>query len=149
MYNALIESILKYCITIWGGAFSTTLNNLQRPQSTLLKIIYHKIKLSSTELLYHETQVFRIKHIYVYQCLLKMYSKQDSFKKLSTVPRATTNFNLGVHFFKKTLTQKTFLYHGPNFFNILSADLKCIKKFNQYKNKIKSFIIKYQEKFKF
>nr|CAI5834919.1 unnamed protein product [Callosobruchus analis] len=26
-------------------------------------------------------QVFNIKHIYVYQCLLKMYFKQESFKK--------------------------------------------------------------------
>ncbi|VEN52594.1 unnamed protein product, partial [Callosobruchus maculatus] len=114
-----------------------------------LKIIYRKRKLFSTELLYHETHIFRIKHIYVYQCLLKMYSKQESFKKLSTASRATTYFNLGVHFFKKTLTQRTFLYHGPNFLNILPADLKCIKKFNEYKNKIKNFMIKNQEKLNF
>nr|CAI5839805.1 unnamed protein product [Callosobruchus analis] len=70
-----------------------------------------------------------------------MQEKQESFQKLSTGSRRATNFNLGVHFFKKTLTQGTFHYHGPNFSNILPADLKCIQKFNEYKNKAKYFNI--------
>nr|CAI5866410.1 unnamed protein product [Callosobruchus analis] len=48
----------------------------------LLKIICCKRKLFSTELLYHETQVFRIKHIYVYQCLLKNGFQTRKFQKI-------------------------------------------------------------------
>nr|CAI5833862.1 unnamed protein product [Callosobruchus analis] len=147
MYNALVVSVLKYCITIWGGAFTTTLQNLQRAQNTLIKIIFNKHKLFSTDLLYKETKFLRIKFIYVYQCLTKMYLRQKSFKKLSTVSRAATNLNLSIDIFKKTLTQKTFFYHGPKFFNLLPADLKRVNKFKEFKYKVKEFITENQDKF--
>nr|CAI5820555.1 unnamed protein product [Callosobruchus analis] len=73
-----------------------------------------------------------------------MHSKQESFKKLSTVSRATTTYNLGVRFFKKTGTKNIPLPYAQ-FFNKLPAALECIKKFNEYENKIKNFIITNQE----
>lgn len=52
-YNSLVEAVIRYCIVAWGGTFNTTLNILQTTQNTILKIIFNKSKLYSTEKLYN------------------------------------------------------------------------------------------------
>nr|CAI5835922.1 unnamed protein product [Callosobruchus analis] len=53
--------------------------------------------------------VFKIKYIYIYQCLLKLHYTQSKYSQLATQTRSVAEFNLETNLFKKSLTQRTFL----------------------------------------
>ena len=148
MYTSLIESVLRYCITTWGGAFSTTIQNLQTTQNTLLKIIFRKDRLFSTQLLYQETKLLNIRQIYTYQCILRVYLKQKQFSRNTLNTRAGTNLNKNLYFFSKWLTQRSFLYYGPKTFNLLPMAIKQINKVSKFKKDIKTFITEHSQLFR-
>nr|CAI5843344.1 unnamed protein product [Callosobruchus analis] len=137
-YKAQIQPSLHYCSHVWGCApkhsqlsstsvFTTTLQNLQTVQNILLKIIIHKNKLFSTKLLYKDAKVFKIKHIYIYQYLLKVHYTQSKYSQLTTQTRPVAEFNLETNVFKRSLTQRSFFYYGPRYLNKLPGTLKQIK----------------------
>lgn len=143
VYNSLIESVLRYCIVIWGGLYNNALNNLQRTQNGLLKIILKKPRLYSTELLYSECGIFDIKALFYYHCLLYMFNKYNpellSNKTYQT--RSVSNKWVDIPLYRKSHLQRFVFYVGPKLFNILPPYLKTIKSYNLYKKEIKKFIL--------
>lgn len=72
VYDALVESVIRYCIIIWGGLFNNVLKNLQTTQNTTLKVIFNKHRLYSTNALYTENRLMDVRNIYSYNYLLCM-----------------------------------------------------------------------------
>lgn len=141
-YSSLVESVLRYCITAWGGAFNTTLNTLQVTQNTILKIILKKDKLFTTIRLYNENEIFNIKSLFIYQCIIKVYNSPELFQyKQTRLTRSTTNMDLSTQLFKKSLTQRSFFYFGPKFYNLIPIHLKQKSKLSIFKQNIKKYII--------
>ena len=70
IYGALAESVIRYGILIWGGAYRESVRNLCTIQNTVLKILFRKSRLHSTEALYMETQTLNIRQLYAYQSLI-------------------------------------------------------------------------------
>ena len=73
IYFALGQSILTYCIAIWGGTAKTTLIKLERAQRTTLKVMYNKPFRFSTQELYREIQVLSIRQLYIQKILLRFH----------------------------------------------------------------------------
>ena len=64
VYQALVESIINYGITIWGGAYDTTFNPLKIIQNKIMQIILKKNHLYHTKYLYKELNVFPLKKLF-------------------------------------------------------------------------------------
>lgn len=141
IYNSLVESILNYGILAWGGLYKNSLQNLQVTQNTLLKILCRKGKLYSTTALYTDLNIFNIRSLYTYRCLLHKFNPPTTEYVQSThFTRYHNDQNLLVPFLRKNFSQRSVFYHSTKFYNILPVNLKKNIKYNKYKVQIKIYL---------
>lgn len=142
VYNALVESILSYCITIWGGLFNNVLRNLQVVQNTILKVIFKKPRLHATSALYAESRLLDIRNIYTYNCLLWLYNNKD-YARVENIymTRTMANQHIIVPLVKRAHLQRFVFYLVPHFYNLIPQELKTIGNKNKYKRKLKSYLL--------
>lgn len=142
LYQALAESIIRYGISIWGGAYVSTLELINVTQRSLLKIIFNKEKRFPTELLFQESQFLTISQLYIKAVLMFVY-RHPELKLISNSTYDTRNrIGLGVTIplLTKTTTQRFITYFGPKFFNLLPPELKKINHRNLFSKKISLFL---------
>lgn len=141
VYGSLAESLIKYCITVWGGLYKNSLHNLQVIQNYILKIIFKKQRSYPTKMLYEETGLFNIKGIYAYQCALWVY-KNDLLSVTSTSyqTRSAQRQSVQVPLVKKSHIQRFVFFYGPKIYNLLPPEIKNIKNSNAFKKQLKLFI---------
>lgn len=137
----MAESIIRYCITIWGGLYKNSLYNLEVIQNSIIKIIFKKPKRYSTDLIYQETGLFSIKKMYAYQCVLWVHKYNVSnILSYTTQTRAVKEQSIQVPFFKKSHIQRFVFYYGPKIYNLLPLEIKNIKNHIRFKKELKVFI---------
>ena len=73
VYYALCQSILNYCITVWGGCPKTTLLPLERAQRAVLKVMTSKPFRYPTAALYAECQVLTVRQLFVLGSILRKH----------------------------------------------------------------------------
>lgn len=73
IYIALAQSVLGYCISIWGGAAKTKFIEVERAQRVLVKVMYFKSYSFSTNLLYSMSNLLSVRKIYITQVILKKH----------------------------------------------------------------------------
>lgn len=73
IYTTLVQSILLYCIPIWGGTYKTKFISIERAQRVILKVMLHKKKRYSTNKLYSDANVLTVRQLYILQCILKTH----------------------------------------------------------------------------
>ena len=143
LYNSLVESILTYCIVIWGGGYKNALRNVTMSQNTVIKIIFKKNRRHSTEALYKETKILPLRALFVYRCLiylpklrshLPICEKKYNFRNTSAVLRSPL--------YVKSSTQRIATYFAPKFFNILPHHIKILDQNKlRYKILTKQYVI--------
>lgn len=101
IYLALVQSVLVYCIPVWGGAGKTKFLDLERAQRGLLKIMYFKKRTFPTSMLYKLCNRLSVRKLYILQIVLKKHKNIDFDAKiltkrrkynLATIPRTKTTF---------------------------------------------------------
>ena len=101
VYFALCQSIIQYCICIWGRAAKSTLITLERAQRALIKVALNKPYRFPTDLLYQEFQVLRVRQIFILGATLKYHAKikkrsdysEILNKRVYSVPIPDANLN--------------------------------------------------------
>lgn len=142
VYSALVESILRYCIIIWGGLLDNVLKNLQITQNTILKVMFKKHRLYSTSALYTESRLLNIRNIYSYNCLLWIFNNKEYIPVENVYnTRTMSNQNIVVPLFRRVHLQRFVFYFAPHLYNIIPLELKIIRNKNKYKKELKSYIL--------
>lgn len=149
IYNSLVKSHLLYLIEIWGNAGKTKLQELQRVQNKIIKILFRYPYLTPTYKIFEETKLMNIKQLYMYTtCILirkildKKIKTNLSFTKISEVskrsrrrpsllvlPKPRTNYS------KRNIT-----YEGANIYNNLPSNIKNVSSFNIFKSQLSKYI---------
>lgn len=142
LYFSLIQSHLNYGILGWGSVSNKYLNNLEVIQKWFLKIIYNKDYTYSSNLLYKESKKMDIKQLFCYNILKYIYKNKikininehnhNTRNKYETTLKEKVNKSIG---------QKNFKYLLPFIYDRLPKNLKLIKSYTTFKNKIKEWII--------
>jgi hypothetical protein len=65
IYVALAQSVISYCIPVWGGATKTKILDLERAQRSLIKIMYFKPYRYSTDNLYKLCGLLSVRRLYI------------------------------------------------------------------------------------
>lgn len=65
IYIALVQSIIIYCIPVWGGATKTKFIDIERAQRSLLKVMYCKPYKFSTDALYKIDNLLSVRKLYI------------------------------------------------------------------------------------
>ena len=141
VYDALVESIIRYCIIVWGGLFNNVLKNLQVTQNTVLKVMFNKSRLHSTSELYAESKLLNIRNIYSHNCLLWIHNNNNYIlleNDYST--RAMVNQNIMVPLYKKTHLQRFVFYLAPKLYNTLPLELKTVSNKNKFRKELKTYL---------
>lgn len=73
IYITLAQSVITYCLPIWGGASKIKFLDVERSQRSLLKLIYFKPYRFPTENLYSAAEVLTVRKLYVLQTILKLH----------------------------------------------------------------------------
>lgn len=73
VYTALCQSIIQYCITIWGSAGKSFLIQVERAQRALIKVMLNKPFRFPTDDLYEEFNVLRVRHLFVLSATIKTH----------------------------------------------------------------------------
>lgn len=118
IYITLAQSIINYCIPIWGGATKMKLLDLERAQRSLLKVMYFKPYRYPTDLLYSESGILSVRKLYVMQSVLKLHKTleynptiQNKRRKDKVVGKISVNSKFAS---RQYITQSSYLYNTIN-----------------------------------
>lgn len=75
VYYALANSILNYCITVWGSSGKCLMLRLERAQRAVLKVMSHKPVRFPTDELYALLQIPRVRHSFLLNSILRKHSE--------------------------------------------------------------------------
>lgn len=71
IYTALAQSIITYCIPVWGGASKIKFLEVERAQRSLLKIMFFKPYRFPTNELYTIGEVLTVRKLYIAQIIVR------------------------------------------------------------------------------
>lgn len=142
IYNALAESIIRYCILIWGGLFKNSIYCLEIMQNTILKILFKKDYRYPTHMLYKELGLFTVRELYTYHALLwsLKHTTRMSTPSHEYPTRTKENISVTLPLCIKNHTQRFIFFYGPKLYNMLPKNIKEIKNKNKLQKNLKLFI---------
>lgn len=122
VYYAMCQSILSYCISIWGGAAKTHFLPLERAQRAVLKVMCYKPFRYPTPQLYDECQLLTVRQLFILETIIKKHSSTkynvDTIKK-------RRNYNVcNVTCFRTSLAARHHNIIGPHLYNIANNSCK-------------------------
>lgn len=74
VYFALCQSLISYCITVWGGANKTSMLRIERAQRAVLKVSNYLPFLFPTKELYERNEVLTVRQLFILNTILRKHS---------------------------------------------------------------------------
>ncbi|XP_060800592.1 uncharacterized protein LOC132901830 [Amyelois transitella] len=121
IYYALCQSLLTYCIPVWGGAGSTHLLDLERAQRAVIKVMLKKPRLYPTDKLYKESGLLSVRQLFIFNSVLRHHKTIDPSSLVSQNRRQprprVPSYNL-------QLTRSQTYYSGPFLYRYFNDNLR-------------------------
>lgn len=122
-YITLAQSILSYCISVWGSSTVTNLIPLERAQRAVLKVMAFKPIWYPTAQLYELWQVLSVRKLFVLSVLLRKH------RSCNFDPELALNTRLSNRIFKvekcsTKLTSRHYLYLSSVLYNKINYKLR-------------------------
>lgn len=140
-YKSLIEPILRYGISVWGGAYAANLESLKVIQNTVIKIMFKKTRLYPTSQLY-TSELCNLKTLFVLSICLYINKNYNTQTLISH--NHQTRINLGKHMVvpqsNRSINQRSIVYLGPKYYNLLPDRIKTIKSRKKFINETRKYI---------
>lgn len=137
VYYTLCQSIIGYCITVWGGAAKTYLLRAERSQRAVLKVMLRKPYRYPTSQLYADCKVLTVRQLFILQSVLRIHARlppSDPMKRTYVPP--------GVQY-KTSFARRQFYVLSHQVFKKIQKELDIIdlNKFN-VKSKTSNWLLK-------
>jgi len=142
IYNSLVESVLRYCIVVWGGLYDEHLQALDVTQKYIIKVMMRKPKRYSTNLLFTESKLFDIRVLYAYTAIVYLHKHELKHVDHRYSTRTRADMHLKRPFYRLTCCQRFIDFLGIILYNKVSVDIKSIKKLSTFKRKAWLFVEK-------
>ncbi|KAI5632302.1 reverse transcriptase (RNA-dependent DNA polymerase) domain-containing protein [Phthorimaea operculella] len=124
VYVALCQSLVTYCIGLWGSSAKTSIIMLERAQRSVLKVLYKKPFRYTTYLLYQEAQVLTIRQLYILKASLDQHK---SVLKLSNSEQSSLSQRRVYHIktpkVNSTFAQRFRSFSFPYIYSVINR--KC------------------------
>lgn len=147
-YQALIESVLMYGLSVWGSACCSILHRLNITQKYIIKIFMNRNRRYPSDLLFKEADLLPVRQLYVKGTLrfMKKCNKYKSRIMHSVHTRSVDSGCLFVPLASYTASQRHIRYVGPKLFNMLPLNLKSVVNLRTFLLGISKWIkINYQQ----
>lgn len=141
IYFALCQSSIEYAICAYGGASKTALNRLSVAQKLILKIIFNRNRLFSTESLFREAKVMNITKLF--QRNVCSFVHKNVAIQYSTHQYGLRNKNICLPRKKTATGQKSVLYLGIKTYSQLPNEVKSEDNLVSFKILLKQHLFKH------
>lgn len=141
VYTSLCQSIIIYCIGVWGGAAKTIFVEIERAQRAVLKVMLNKPYRFPTDSLYSETKLLRVRQLYMWRVTCAQHSKTISSLNYKALLRKRT-FKVPIPSVRSTFAKRLPLYSHPYIYNkiIKKLDMKNLTT-RQAKHIVKTWLM--------
>lgn len=141
VYYALIQSIVTYCITTWGGTDKTKLLKLERAQRLILKVTFFKPRLFSTWKLYQDTGVLTVRQLFILFSVLRQHKDLLAFKP-DIINKRRHYAVIKTYKTKTSFAQRFYNFIGPRLYNQINKFKKTSNcSTQQFKRKVTSWLL--------
>lgn len=97
VYFALVQSLLQYCVVVWGGIGRSILLPLERAQRGVLKVMLGLPRRYCTDLLYSECPVLTVRQLFIFSTILRKHKstvykpviKRNRYRVCPSTPHRT------------------------------------------------------------
>lgn len=131
VYFTLCQSIVGYCIPVWGGAAKTYLLRAERSQRAVLKVMLRKPYRYPTIQLYADCKVLTVRQLFVLQSVLRIHARLPP-----SDPRKRTYVPPGVQH-KTCFARRQFYVLSLQIFKKVQKELDIIDQ-NKFNVKLKT-----------
>lgn len=141
VYIALCQSLIQYCIVIWGGAAKTNIINLERAQCAVLKTLLHKPYRYPTETLYSEASLLSVRKLFILNATSKTHISIHKRKDLSYI-QTKRNFRIPTPSVNSSYAQRHPHFLHPYVYNAVNKKcdiVDCTR--TQLKRKVTSWLL--------
>jgi hypothetical protein len=152
IYFAQIHSHLIYMLPVWGGATDSIINEIEKVQTRILKLIYRKPRLANVNNFYKFTvddSILRFSLLVDYEAAYFIYkikngsvkchsSIQTNYEVTGRVTRASNQLHRGD--FISTAGQKSIFYRGILKYNEIPDAIRSDMNLKSFKKQLKKFI---------
>lgn len=121
IYIALAQSVLTYCIPVWGGAAKSHVLGLEKAQRSLIKVMYFKPYRFPTDKLYRLSGLLSVRKLYVSR-LLQTCHKSLTYVDISHKRRRDAV--VPVPFTRTAFARRQYLSQSARIYNIVNKKLK-------------------------
>lgn len=90
IYKTLAQSVIAYCLTVWGGATKTKFLEVERSQRCLLKIMHFKKYRYPTNELYKFCELLSVRKLYILLIAIRLHRSLPFYPSLATKRRKNT-----------------------------------------------------------
>jgi ribonuclease P/MRP protein subunit RPP40 len=154
IYFAHVHSHLTYMLPVWGGAADFIIDEIQKLQNKILKLIYRKPRLANVDNFYKFTvdeSILRFSLLVDYEAAYFIYKVKNGFIKCHSsiqtnyevsgrVTRGSNQLRRGD--FISTAGQKSIFYRGVHEYNKIPETIRSEVNINTFKKSLKKFIRK-------
>ncbi|KAF9810699.1 hypothetical protein SFRURICE_021152 [Spodoptera frugiperda] len=92
IYFSLAQSVLGYCLVVWGGTHKTTMLRVERGQRAILKVLAKKPIRYPTKALYSLCQVLTVRQLFVLQAILRKHCQLAYDPSIFSTKRRSDRF---------------------------------------------------------
>lgn len=123
IYYGLVESIMQYGITAWGGLHQTHVSPLIKAQKRMIKTMFKKDFRYPSRDLFKKHKILNIRQIYCRQ-VLNYEIKNKYYLKKTHLYNTRTKTNVIIPRARKSIFTKSLKYLGPRLCNLMPDNLK-------------------------
>ena len=144
LYFAHVQSLISYCINIWGGTSQTHLQSLVLILKRIIRSINNAGYLDHTKPLYKANKILNLTDLYKYNSVLNYFKSHILHQNQNRLRHnhLTRNRNMQPpdrH--RRTIFERSFIYSGPKFYNLLPPRMKTILTLNKFKRELKAYYL--------
>lgn len=127
LYHALVESIIMYGISSWGGIYFSNIEDLYISQKRIIKLIYCRPLTTPTIPLFRDLKLLPLRYLYVYKVLKMFFVRSSSFHSRihHTYTLRNPNNFAGLRCNNERF-RRSYFYMGLYWFHKLPIELKFI-----------------------
>ena len=146
----LINSVLVYCLPLFGGCNIEDIKQIQVLQNKAAQIVTHSPPRSSRLTMFSKLNWLTVNQLITYHTLLTVYKIRKSGE-----PEYLARFLKNENCFGKiivpntrlTLAKKSFVWRGSQQWNLLSSELRNSSKIGHFKRGVREWVLQNIPKF--
>jgi hypothetical protein len=143
IYESWIKAHLLYALEVYGGAKAKELNRLQKIQNRIIKILFGKRNRFSTQQIFLQQKILKIKQLYEYNIIIKHFFSMKLVREdiINEKIHQTKNITFQPILTRNKYGEKLAKFYLPTIFNKLPSTIWTLNKYSEIKKSTKNYLL--------